>query len=113
LHNLGQVIAERAVVQDNPAVRKACGQILLQLSGCRAKPDCANADRAARDEDLPKGAAADCELDFVRDAALDGCGVLRREVGDDQLYGFNSSGLFRRRHYERDRGRSLRFSPLY
>jgi hypothetical protein len=71
LHNLGQVIAEPAVVRGNPAVREACGQILLHLSGCRAEPDCANADRAARDKDLPKGAVADCKLNFLRDAALD------------------------------------------
>jgi hypothetical protein len=58
LHNLGQVIAESAVVQDNPAVREACSQILLHLSDCRAKPDCANADQAARDKDFPKGAPA-------------------------------------------------------
>src|SRR6202047_5015803 len=42
LQNLGQVIAEPVVVRDNPAVREACGQILLQLYGCRAKPDSAN-----------------------------------------------------------------------
>src|SRR6202047_5367122 len=71
LHNLGHVIAEPAVVQDNPAVREACGQILLHLSGCRAKPDCANADRAARDKDFPKGAVADYKPDFVGSAALD------------------------------------------
>ena len=73
LHNLGQVIAEPAVVRDNPAVREACGQILLHLSlsGCRAKPDCANTDRAARDKDFPTGAVADYKLDFVRSAGLD------------------------------------------
>jgi hypothetical protein len=71
LHNPGQVIAEPAVVHDNPAVREACGQILLHLPGCRAKPDCANADLAARDEDFPKGAVADYKLDFVRSAAID------------------------------------------
>src|ERR1700676_1869620 len=71
MHNLGHVIAEPAVVQDNPAVREACGQVLLHLSGCRAKPDCANADQAACDKDLPKGAVADYKLDFVRSGALD------------------------------------------
>src|SRR5450432_3531496 len=65
LQNLGQVIAEPAAVRDNRAVWKACDQILFDLCGCRAKPDCANADRAARDKDLPKGAVADEKLDFV------------------------------------------------
>jgi hypothetical protein len=71
LHNLGQVIAESVVVQDNPAVREACGQILLQLSGCRTKPDGANAERAARDKNFPKGAVADHKLDFGCSGALD------------------------------------------
>jgi hypothetical protein len=71
LQNLGQVIAEPAVVRDDPAVREACGQILLHLCGCRAKPDCANADRAARDKDFPKGAVADYKLNFVRGATRD------------------------------------------
>jgi len=71
LHNLGQVIAEPAVVQDNPAVREACDQIVLHLFGCPAKPDCANADWAARDKNLPKGAVADYELDFGGGDALD------------------------------------------
>jgi hypothetical protein len=71
LQNHGQVIPEPTVVRDDPTVREACGQILLHLCGCRAKPDSANADRAARDKDFPKGAVADYKLDFVRGATRD------------------------------------------
>jgi hypothetical protein len=71
LQNLGQVSAKPAVVRDNPAAREACSQILLHLFGRRAKQDCANADWAARDKNLPKGAVADYELDFVRGDALE------------------------------------------
>ncbi len=68
LQNLGQVIAKPAVIRDNPAARDACSQILVHLFGRRAKRDCANADWAARDKNLPKGAVADYELDFGRGA---------------------------------------------
>ena len=71
LQSLGQVSAKPTVVRDNPAAREACSQILLHLFGRRAKQDCANADWAARDKNLPKGAVADYELDFVRGATRD------------------------------------------
>src|ERR1700738_3206315 len=71
LQNLGQVSAKSAVVRDNPAPREASSQILLHLFGRRAKPNCANADWAARDKNFPKGAVADYKLDFVRGATRD------------------------------------------
>src|SRR6202790_2717916 len=71
LQNLGQVSAKPVIVRDNPAVREACSQILLHLFGRRAKQDCANADWAARDKNLPKIEVAGYELDFARGDALD------------------------------------------
>ena len=54
LHNLGQAHGA-GNCSSQSAVREACGH---PLSGGRAKPDGANADRAARDEDFPKRAVA-------------------------------------------------------
>jgi hypothetical protein len=71
LQNLGQVSAKSAGVRDDPAPRKASSQILLDLFGRRAKPNCANADWAARDKNFPKGAVADYKLDFVCGATRD------------------------------------------
>ena len=70
LQNLGQVSAKSAVVRDNPAPREASSQILLHLFGRRAKPNCANADWAARDKNFPKGAVADLMNPLISDGPI-------------------------------------------
>src|SRR5260221_3094349 len=94
LHDPGQLITERAVVQDNPAVRETRGQILFQFLGCRAKPDCANADRAARNKDFPQSADADCEFDIGGNAdAVDWRGLSRSEIDGDHIHVSNSGSF--------------------
>src|ERR1700693_1901931 len=48
------------------AVSRGAGSATINF-----RSDCANADRAARDKDFPKGAVADYKLDFVRGATRD------------------------------------------